>query len=303
MIFQISAKLLQKSPSQHYSYESIAVQKTPWTCVNCCSRSLVAIWNRGAHGELDSGDDAHRRRGERGEGARGGRALPVGGFGRGWGQSERGSLLRGGGAAMVLRGGSASAALSGGERAGKLQCAVGKLASGSIGAEEDRGGVLHGEAWGNGDHGRGRRAGRAGGWRVPQRDAHAWAARGGEGRAASRPSRPAELGLATCAAGRADAARGGVGDAGVRRRRSHARRRGMAWSERQRHGSARGRDDHGGARAREKRGSERGGDDAVDDLNTGTCWPVRETSKTNIWTLKQYLISTNDQVKLPLNPN
>ena len=72
---------------------------------------------------------------------------------------------------------------------------------------------------------------------------------------------------------------------------------------RQRCGSARGRDDHGGAGAREKRGSERGGDDTVDDLNTGTCWPVRETSKTNIWTHKQYPISTNDQVKLPLNPN
>ena len=77
----------------------------------------------------------------------------------------------------------------------------------------------------------------------------------------------------------------------------------LAWSERQRRGSARGRDDHGGARARERRGSERGGDDAVDDLNTETCWPVRETSERNIWTHKLYPISTNDQVKLPINPN
>ena len=80
----------------------------------------------------------------------------------GVGGGRRGALCcEVGAAAMVLRGGSASEALSGGERAGKLQCAVGKLASGSIGAEEDRGGVLHGEAWGNGDHGRGRHAGRA----------------------------------------------------------------------------------------------------------------------------------------------
>ena len=88
-----------------------------------------------------------------------------------------------------------------------------------------------------GDHGRGRRAGRAGGWRAVQHDAQAWAARGGEGRAASCPSRPAEVGLATCAASRADAVRGGVlapGGTGVRQRRSRASRRGMAWSERQR---------------------------------------------------------------------
>jgi hypothetical protein len=77
----------------------------------------------------------------------------------------------------------------------------------------------------------------------------------------------------------------------------------LAWSERQWHGSARGRDDHGGARARERRGSERGGDDAVDDLNMGTCWPVRETLERNIWTHKLYPISTNDQVKLIINPN
>ena len=87
---------------------------------------------------------------------------------------------------------------------------------------------------------------------MPQRDAQAWAARGGEGRAASRPSRPAEVGLATRAAGRADAARGGVGDTGVRLRRSRASRKCMAWFELQRRGSARGRDDHGGARARER---------------------------------------------------
>jgi hypothetical protein len=35
--------------------------------------------------------------------------------------------------------------VSGGEGVGKLQCAVGKLDAGSIGAEEGRGGVLHGE--------------------------------------------------------------------------------------------------------------------------------------------------------------
>jgi hypothetical protein len=35
--------------------------------------------------------------------------------------------------------------VSGGEGVGELQCAMGKLAAGSIGAEEGRGGVLHGE--------------------------------------------------------------------------------------------------------------------------------------------------------------
>jgi hypothetical protein len=35
--------------------------------------------------------------------------------------------------------------VSGGEGVGELQCAVGKLAAGSIGAEEGWGGVLHGE--------------------------------------------------------------------------------------------------------------------------------------------------------------
>ena len=38
-------------------------------------------------------------------------------------------------------------------------------------------------------------------------------------------------------------------------------------------------------------------------LEHGTCWPVRETSERNIWTHKLYPISTNDQVKLPINPN
>ena len=47
--------------------------------------------------------------------------------------------------------------------------------------------------------------------------------------------------------------------------------------------------------------SARGVDDAVDEH--GTCWPVRETSERNIWTHKLYPISTNDQVKLPINPN
>jgi hypothetical protein len=35
--------------------------------------------------------------------------------------------------------------VSSGEGVGKLQCAVGKLDAGSIGAEEGRGGVLHGD--------------------------------------------------------------------------------------------------------------------------------------------------------------
>jgi hypothetical protein len=42
-------------------------------------------------------------------------------------------------------GGGAPAVVSGGEGVGELQCAVGKLAAGSIGAEEGRGWVLHGE--------------------------------------------------------------------------------------------------------------------------------------------------------------
>jgi hypothetical protein len=42
-------------------------------------------------------------------------------------------------------GGGAPAVVSGGEGVGELQCAVGKLAAGSIGAKEGPGGVLHGE--------------------------------------------------------------------------------------------------------------------------------------------------------------
>jgi hypothetical protein len=42
-------------------------------------------------------------------------------------------------------GGGAPAVVSGGEGVGELPCAVGKLAVGSIGAEEGRGGVLHDE--------------------------------------------------------------------------------------------------------------------------------------------------------------
>jgi hypothetical protein len=42
-------------------------------------------------------------------------------------------------------GGGASAVVSGGEGVGELQCTMGKLAIGSIGAEEGRGGVLHSE--------------------------------------------------------------------------------------------------------------------------------------------------------------
>ena len=47
----VSAKLLQKNPSQHYSFESIAMQIAPWTCSNSCTRSLGGNKTEEAHRE------------------------------------------------------------------------------------------------------------------------------------------------------------------------------------------------------------------------------------------------------------
>jgi hypothetical protein len=80
-----------------------------------------------------------------GGGAQGSGEGPRVAFGWSWGGRRRaghGALLR---AAAAGGGGGAPAVVSGGEGVGELQCAVGKLAAGSIGAEEGRGGVLHGE--------------------------------------------------------------------------------------------------------------------------------------------------------------
>ena len=59
---------------------------------------------------------------------------------------ERGGAAEQCGMAAAAYGGDGSpVALGGGERAGKLQCAVGELVAGLIGAEEDRRQGLHGE--------------------------------------------------------------------------------------------------------------------------------------------------------------
>ena len=59
---------------------------------------------------------------------------------------ERGGAAEQWGMAAAAYGGDGSSvALGGGERAGKLQCAVGELVAGLIGAEEDRRQGLHGE--------------------------------------------------------------------------------------------------------------------------------------------------------------
>jgi len=69
-------------------------QKDPCTFIYSCTRPLGRNRNTGAHGELDSGDGAHRRRGERGGGARGGHGLPRGGLGAAGGDWRR--AVRGG---------------------------------------------------------------------------------------------------------------------------------------------------------------------------------------------------------------
>jgi len=121
------------------------LQKTPWTCVNCCPRSLVAIWNRGAHGSSISGDDAHRRRGERGGKRRGGRREPVEGLGSRGGARRR--PVRGGRhpAAVCVGGGGAPAADSGRARAWEHHRRVGEPVGGSAWSGRGRRVELHGE--------------------------------------------------------------------------------------------------------------------------------------------------------------
>jgi hypothetical protein len=60
----------------------------------------------------------------------------------GWRRAGHGALLL---AAAAGGGGGAPTVVSDGERIGELHCAVGKLTAGSIGAEEGRLGVFHGE--------------------------------------------------------------------------------------------------------------------------------------------------------------
>ena len=64
-------------------------QKDPYTFIYSCTRPLGGNRYTGAHGEPDSGDGAHRRRGERGGGARGGHGLPWGGLGATRGDRRR----------------------------------------------------------------------------------------------------------------------------------------------------------------------------------------------------------------------
>ena len=145
MIFQSFSQKFQKGPARHFSTESWCVQIGPWTCVNCCPRSLVAIWNRGAHGSSISGDDAHRRRGERGGKRRGGRCEPVEGFGARGG--ARRWPVRGGRrpAAVCVGGGGAPAADSGRARAWEHHRRVGDPVGGSAWSGRGRRVVLHGE--------------------------------------------------------------------------------------------------------------------------------------------------------------
>jgi hypothetical protein len=78
-------------------------------------------------------------------GAQGSGEGPWAVFGWSWGGRRRAghrALLQ---AATAGGGGGAPAVVSGGKEVGKLQCIMGKLDAGSIGAEEGRGGVLHGE--------------------------------------------------------------------------------------------------------------------------------------------------------------
>jgi hypothetical protein len=106
---------------------------------------LAGIGNGGGGGGRVSGDGGRRRRGARGGGAQGSGEGPRAAFGWSWGGRRRaghGALLQ---AAMASGGGGAPAVVSGGEGGRELQCIVGKLATGLIGAEEGRGGVLHGE--------------------------------------------------------------------------------------------------------------------------------------------------------------
>ena len=77
--------------------------------------------NTGAHGEPNSGDGAHRRRGESGGGARGGHGLPQGGLGVAGGDRRRAVRGGHGPAAVVGAHGGAPAMESERGQIGKLQ--------------------------------------------------------------------------------------------------------------------------------------------------------------------------------------
>ena len=73
MIFPSSANLLQIGPYRHYSFESMVLQKTPWTCFSSRVRSLVAVETEEASGPA-GGRFGRPERGVGGE--RRGRSLP-----------------------------------------------------------------------------------------------------------------------------------------------------------------------------------------------------------------------------------
>ena len=105
---------------------------------------LAGKQGRGGLCRADSGEgEARRRRGRGGE-ARGGRALPRGGLGRGWG--GRRGVVAGAVevAAAVSSDSGAPAADLGWARAGEVHRREEELAGGSFGAVEDRRGELHG---------------------------------------------------------------------------------------------------------------------------------------------------------------
>ena len=115
---------------------------------------------QGSVGRPDSGAWGRRRRGPGGGKARGGRALPRGGFG--WGWDGRSGRRRGEGrpAADWACGGGVPAGLGGGAWVGEYQRKVRKLTAGSNGREGGRRRELRGSLWGGG--GRSRRKGARG---------------------------------------------------------------------------------------------------------------------------------------------